>query len=39
VLKNGEPIIDVEDQLPNVLLFLLTTNWYNSIKNIYIGLF
>jgi hypothetical protein len=31
-VRNGEPIIGVEDQLPDVVLCLLTTNWYTPIK-------
>jgi hypothetical protein len=29
---NGEPAIRVEDQLPNVVFFLLTIDWYTPIK-------
>jgi hypothetical protein len=30
--KNGEPTIGVEDQLPDVVIFLLTIDWYAPIK-------
>ncbi len=30
--RNGEPIVGVEDQLLNAIIFLLTTNWYTPIK-------
>jgi hypothetical protein len=33
--KNGEPIIGMEDQLLDATLFLLITDWYTLIKDIY----